>query len=164
MLNSLPADFSKRAIDGTPLEQLHSAFGGGEMKVLVVQDRVLADLGLEDEIRMAGYVVIGSIARSAEAIHQASVHRPEVALIDLDRLSKDEACDLAEALKNRFSVRVIAMTAHFERAKACLHALLGVLMKPFAFEQVPAALRTTEGIVQGAIAAPTSVLVFEAES
>ena len=114
------------------------------MKVMVVQDRVLADLGLEDEIRMAGHIVIGSIARSAEAIHQASVHRPEVALIDLDRLSSEEACDLAEALKDRFAIRIIAMTAQFERTKACLHALLGVLMKPFAFEQVPAALRTIE--------------------
>jgi len=131
------------------------------MKVLVVQDRVLADLGLEDEIRMAGYVVIGSIERSEEAIHQASIHRPEVALVDLDRLSREEACDLAETLKNQFSVRIIAMTAQFERAKTCLHALLGVLMKPFAFEQVPAALRTTERILQGAISAPKSVLVFD---
>jgi two-component SAPR family response regulator len=134
------------------------------MKVMVVQDRVLADLGLEDEIRMAGHVVIGSIAHSAEAIHQASVHRPEVALIDLDRLSKEEACDLAEALKDRFSVSIIAMTAHFERAKACLHALFGVLMKPFAFEQVPTALRTTERIVRGEVSAPESILVFESEA
>jgi len=134
------------------------------MKVMVIQDRVLADLGLEDEIKLAGHTVLGSIARSGEALHQADLHRPDVALIDLDRLSRDEACDLAELLVQRFAVRVIAMTAHFERAKTCVHSLLGVLMKPFAFEQVPAALTIVEHILCGRRPQPTALMIFEATS
>jgi hypothetical protein len=86
-----------------------------------------------------------------------------VALIDLDRLSKEEACDLAETLKDRFAVCIIAMTSQFDRAKTCLHALLGVLMKPFSFEQVPAALRMTEKIINGCASAPSAPLIFESE-
>jgi DNA-binding NarL/FixJ family response regulator len=131
------------------------------MKVMVVQDRVLADLGLEEELKHAGHVVIGSIEHFAEAIHQAAIHRPEVALIDLDRLSLEEACDLAELLKQKYSVSVIAMTAQFERAKACVHALLGVLMKPFAFDQVPSALREVEHVLRGSSVRPDSLMIFE---
>jgi DNA-binding NarL/FixJ family response regulator len=131
------------------------------MKVMIVQDRVLADLGLEDEIKLAGHAVIGSIYRFDEALHQAETQRPDVALIDLDRLSREEACELAELLAQRFAVRVIAMTAHFERAKACVHALLGVLLKPFAFDQVPCALRAVQQIVHGHEPSPASLIVFE---
>jgi DNA-binding NarL/FixJ family response regulator len=134
------------------------------MKVLVVQDSVLADLGLEDEIRNAGHTVIGSIERSAAAIHLARAHNPEVALIDFDRISREEACDLAVILRSEFSTSVIAMTSHFERTKACVHALLGVLMKPFSFDQVPAALCKIERVLQGHAPHPASLMIFEAST
>jgi DNA-binding NarL/FixJ family response regulator len=131
------------------------------MKVLVVQDRVLADLGLEDEIKQAGHTVIGSIAHAAEAIHLAQLHKPDVALIDLDRLSTDEACDLAEFLKQKLSISIIAMTGQFERAKACIDSLLGVIMKPFAFEQVPGALRAVQRVLEAGGRDSQSLMVFE---
>jgi AmiR/NasT family two-component response regulator len=131
------------------------------MKVLVVQDRVLADLGLEEEIKQAGHIVIGSIAHAAEAIHQAQLHKPDVALIDLDRLSAEEACDLAEFLKQKLSISIIAMTAQFDRAKACLDSLLGVIMKPFAFEQVPSALSAIQHVLETGCGDSQSLMVFE---
>ncbi len=54
------------------------------MRVLIVEDEALVALELEELLLGEGFEVVGRAANAAQAIDLGRLHRPDVALLDLN--------------------------------------------------------------------------------
>lgn len=98
-------------------------------KVLVVEDEFLVALQLEDILTDGGYTVVGTISDldSLAAVEEA----PDIAFVDLNLRDGLTGPEIAHALAERFSTRVIYATANPAQIGAPASTTVGVLRKPF---------------------------------
>jgi DNA-binding NarL/FixJ family response regulator len=104
------------------------------LRVLVVEDEALVQLGLISFMQMLGYEVCGSAVTADEAIAIASRERPDVVLMDVRLAEGSDGVLAATAIRDRFDVPSIFISANLdsalmERAKACRP--LAFINKPF---------------------------------
>jgi DNA-binding NarL/FixJ family response regulator len=108
------------------------------MKILVVEDDALVGLGLEDEISKAGHTVLGPVPSTEGAILLARSEAPALALIDLDMNPSQDPISLAREL-GRMNVKSLFATTRPHLALAHFDAAIGVILKPFNLDDIPAA-------------------------
>jgi two-component system, response regulator PdtaR len=106
----------------------------GRLGVLIVEEKPLDGLGLEEAIVLAGHQVTGWATTLQNAIALAEARPPDLALINPRLRDGDTGIELSRRLSER-GIAVVVMTAQPEQLDN-LENILGVLPKPFATETV----------------------------
>ena len=109
-------------------------------KILVVEDEGLIAHDIADRLTALGHEVVATVGTAEEAIEKAA--EAELVLMDIRLDGRADGIDAATAIRERYRLPVIFLTAHadrstLERAKAA--APSGYIVKPLA----PHALNTS---------------------
>ena len=112
-------------------------------KVLIVEDENIIAMELEQQIKQLGYTVIGPVASGEAALKNAEIARPDLVLMDIRIQGPADGIETAQAIRYRFDIPVIYLTAHadqttIERAK--MTEPLGYLLKPWREHELQAAI------------------------
>jgi DNA-binding response OmpR family regulator len=113
-----------------------------------VEDEPLIAASIEWELKDCGFEVLGPAASAAHAEDLASVVRPDLALVDINLLSRGDGVRLARNLRKR-GVESVFVTGQLLEARENCDAALGVVAKPFPVEDLGAVVRCAVTIVAG---------------
>src|SRR5690242_20515623 len=102
-------------------------------RILVVEDESLLAEDIQDRLKGIGYDVVALAYTGEEALAQAALVRPDLALMDIRLKGQTDGIETARVLRERFNVPVIYLTGEaddttLERAKST--EPLGYLLKP----------------------------------
>ena len=104
-------------------------------RILVVEDEAIVVRDIERQLREQGYEPVGEASRGDEAIALTETLRPDLVLMDI-RLSGDmDGIATASAIRARFSIPVVFLTAFAEAStleRAKLTDPFGYILKPFS--------------------------------
>jgi DNA-binding NtrC family response regulator len=103
-------------------------------RILIVEDERITAEDLRETLTELGYTVTASVSNGADAIAQAEQNAPDLALMDVRIQGEMDGTETARALRDRFNIPVIYLTAHADsstvtRAKDA--GPLGYITKPF---------------------------------
>lgn len=109
-----------------------------KIKIMVVEDEMIIAAKVSMFLGELGYEVTAMLPGAEEALAHLELHRPDLALLDIQLGGPTDGIALAQELREKYRLPVIFLTANaddatFERAKAA---------QPFAFLQKP--FRKTE--------------------
>ncbi|MEZ5283273.1 MAG: response regulator, partial [Vicinamibacterales bacterium] len=101
--------------------------------ILIVEDERLVAMDIQQTLNDLGYDAASVASSAEEALACAEAQRPELVLMDIRINGSRDGIETAEALKARFDVPIVYLTAHadestLQRAKAT--APHGYLLKP----------------------------------
>src|SRR5215471_13237109 len=105
-----------------------------QIRILVVEDERIVSLDIQRRLKNLGYEIVGAAVSGEEAIQKASMHHPDLVLMDIMLEGKLDGIAAAEAIRRRLAIPVIYLTAHadaytLERAK--ITEPFGYILKPF---------------------------------
>jgi signal transduction histidine kinase len=112
-------------------------------KVLIVEDESIIAMELEQQIKQLGYAVIGPVASGEAALKNAQIERPDLVLMDIRIQGPADGIETAEAIRDRFGIPVIYLTAHADQStiqRAKITEPLGYLLKPWREQELQAAI------------------------
>ena len=101
--------------------------------VLIVEDEQIVALDLQQTLQGLGYEVFAIAATAEEAILRASERRPDLVLMDIRLKGNRDGVEVAELLRDRFSIPIVFLTAHADAGtvgRAKLVEPSGYLVKP----------------------------------
>ncbi|HYL38714.1 MAG TPA: sigma 54-interacting transcriptional regulator [Bryobacteraceae bacterium] len=112
-------------------------------RILIVEDERITAEDLRDILTDLGYTVTASVSSGAEAIARAEETAPDLALMDIRIKGDMDGTEAARALRERFNIPVIYLTAHADsstvsRAKSA--EPLGYITKPFQEAELHASI------------------------
>ena len=102
-------------------------------KILIVDDEVLIAKDLESRLQALGYSVCGKAASGKQAFELVEQHQPDLVMMDIVLPGKMEGIDTAEAIRERWGIPVVFLTAYAEEdrlKRARLAYPFGYLLKP----------------------------------
>ena len=113
------------------------------VEILVVDDDRIVAAGLKLTLERLGYRVAGVVATGADAVAQAGALRPELVLMDIRLKGTMDGIAAAEAVRARFDVPVVFLTAFADgetlpRAKRS--GPFGYVIKPFEQNNLQSAI------------------------
>jgi PAS domain S-box-containing protein len=112
-------------------------------RILIVEDEIITAEDLRDILTEAGYTVTGVVTSGSDAIAQVEKNPADLALMDIRIKGKMDGTETARALRERFNVPVIYLTAHADREtveRAKIAEPLGYITKPFKQAELQAAI------------------------
>ena len=124
----------------------------GDMRVLIVEDEVLLAVELEHVLCEAGHSVVGHAMEGDEAVHLASTHQPDLALVDVHLQDGPTGVQTARTLSADCGAVVLFMTANKQRLPEDFAGACGVISKPYSEHGVRNALRFVADCIQGGCA------------
>ncbi|MDP1823864.1 MAG: response regulator [Archangium sp.] len=103
-------------------------------RLVIVEDEAILALDIERYLTSVGFLVCGVAADSEAALALVERERPDLVLMDIRIQGERDGVETAAAIKARFDVPVVYLTAHgdagtIERAQAT--EPMGYLLKPF---------------------------------
>jgi PAS domain S-box-containing protein len=102
-------------------------------RILVVEDEGLIAAHISALLVRNGYEVVGISESSGEALAKVSELRPEMVLMDIHIKGEMDGIETAAAVRDRFKIPVIFLTAHADKKtidRAKLTGASGFLTKP----------------------------------
>ncbi|NMN05007.1 response regulator [Novosphingobium sp. SG720] len=105
--------------------------------VLIVEDEIFIALEIERILQDAGYTVVAIAADQTEAL--AAGATAKVAFVDLNLRDGPTGPGLALELADRFSMRIVYVTANPNQIEQPARTAVGYIRKPFSEEAVLAA-------------------------
>ncbi|MBP2674999.1 MAG: sensor hybrid histidine kinase [Deltaproteobacteria bacterium] len=102
--------------------------------ILIVEDEAIVAADLDGKLRRLGYEVAGIAASGEEAVAMALRLRPRLVLMDIKLEGPMDGIEAIEAIRGRYDVPVIYLTAHSDAAtlaRAKVTGPAGYLLKPF---------------------------------
>jgi len=107
--------------------------GAAPLRIMIVEDEIFIALGLEMELKVAGYTVCAVVSTGEEAIAAAARESPDVILMDIRLAGEIDGIEAAQQIQAAKSTPVIFMTGYSDadvmtRAKGLQP--LGYLIKP----------------------------------
>jgi len=112
-------------------------------RILVVEDESIVAQDLKGRLETMGYVVVGIASTADDAIAKAGRLRPGLALMDIRLGGKGDGIDAAGALRRRFDIPSIFITAFADDdtlGRASAMEPFGYLVKPFQDRELHAAI------------------------
>src|SRR5262249_41777232 len=116
-------------------------------KVLIVEDDMLTALGMADVLTFAGFEVVGTARRVAEAVALGARTRPDVAIFDVQLAGRRDGIEGADLLHRMLGVRVIFLTAQANQETMARSEVAD----PVAYLPKPCAPRELLHAVQAAV-------------
>ena len=105
-----------------------------QIKILQVEDEVIAALFMENELHKIGYETITHATTGEAAIISAKQNPPDIVLMDIGLPGKIDGIEAASAIKSGSDIPIIFITGYEDKAikeKAEKLKPLGYLIKPF---------------------------------
>ena len=112
-------------------------------KILIVEDESIIAMELENHVRRMGYDVIGPVSTGDAALEKAGDYQPDIVLMDIQIQGDKDGIETAEAIRSRFKMPVIYLTAHADERtiqRAKVTEPLGYLVKPLREHELRAAI------------------------
>jgi len=112
-------------------------------RILIVEDERITAEDLRDILTDLGYTVTASVSNGADAIARAEETRPDLALMDIRIKGEMDGTETARALRERFNIPVVYLTAHADSAtlaRAKEAEPLGYITKPFQEAELHASI------------------------
>ena len=103
-------------------------------RILVVEDEAIVSADIEMKLEHLGYTVAGLATSGAAALEKAREVQPNLALMDIHLDGSMDGVETAQALKDRFRIPVIYLTAYADRTtldRAKVTQPYGYIAKPF---------------------------------
>ncbi len=103
-------------------------------RILIVEDERITAEDLRDILTELGYEITASVSSGADAIAQAGIATPDLALMDIRIKGEMDGTETARILRERFDIPVVYLTAHADTStlsRAKLARPLGYITKPF---------------------------------
>lgn len=113
-----------------------------KQNILVVEDDALTAEDIKEHLQHCGYAVSATLASAEEALALLEGTRPDLVLMDIVLAGQIDGIDAAAAIKSKYRIPVVYLTAYTDREKldrARLTEPYGYLVKPFDEHE----LRTT---------------------
>ncbi len=107
--------------------------------ILVVEDEALVAKALQRSLSGLGYHVPATASSADDALRAAERYHPDLVLMDVRIRGADDGITAATALRARFSVPVVYLTAYGDRAtvaRAKATGPYGYLLKPIKAEEL----------------------------
>ncbi|WP_221892338.1 GGDEF domain-containing response regulator [Teredinibacter haidensis] len=107
--------------------------------ILIVEDEAVVARDIEQQLSLAGYNVLARVASGEDALTAAQELRPDLILMDIQIHGSMDGIDVAQLIKNKFSIPVVFLTAYsadevISRAK--LTEPYGYILKPFSSREL----------------------------
>jgi len=102
---------AKRGVTACGRELLVS----GETKILSLEDDVLVAWSLREVLTLIGFKVIGTAATVNDALCQAEIARPDLAIIDVRLPGSRDGIEGARLLRQHFGIPVIFLTGEIDK-------------------------------------------------
>ncbi|HSO18476.1 MAG TPA: response regulator [Desulfosarcina sp.] len=102
--------------------------------ILIVEDEAIVAEDLAGKLERMGYAVVGIAATCRDAIDSTVRLQPKLLLMDIQLGGAPDGIAAADAIRQRFDVPVIFLTAHSDPAtlsRAKLTGPFGYILKPF---------------------------------
>ena len=117
---------------------------GNSPKVLIVENDSLVALAMQDVLRLVGFNVVSVVASVSDALCEAEITRPEIAVLDVKLAGQRDGIEGARLLRGMFNIPVVFVTGTLDaellaRAEAVGRA--AVLQKPVPSHQIIAAVQ-----------------------
>src|SRR5687768_10548378 len=112
-------------------------------RILIVEDERITAEDLKDILTGLSYQVTGVASSGAEALALAEQTAPDLVLMDIRIKGDMDGIDAARALRLRFDLPVVYLTAHADRDtldRAKLAEPLGYIVKPFQESELRASI------------------------
>jgi PAS domain S-box-containing protein len=106
----------------------------GKAKILIVEDEAIVAADLAGKLKQLGYDVVGKAAAGDEALAMTGRRRPHLVLMDISLQGSMDGTEVAAAIRNRYDLPVVYLTAHSDPAtlsRANLTGPFGYILKPF---------------------------------
>ena len=98
--------------------------------LMIVEDEVLVATVLRNELEDAGYHVLNLTDRVAEALDVAKASHPDLALVNIQLVGRDDGIELAEHLK-ALGIPVLLISGQVSRASSARTVAIASLPKPY---------------------------------
>jgi CheY-like chemotaxis protein len=103
-------------------------------RILIVEDEHIVAMGIKRMLKGLGYTVTGVASSGEDAISKAESTFPDLVLMDIMLKGELDGVEAAKAIKERFDVPVVYLTAYsdskiLERVKKT--GPFGYIVKPF---------------------------------
>jgi DNA-binding response OmpR family regulator len=118
------------------------------MRVLIVEDEPLIAASIEWELRDRGHEVLGPAASAAHAWELARNGAPDLALVDINLVSRGDGVRVARLLRRR-GVASVFVTGQVSEARENRDVALGLVAKPFPVESLDAVVRAAAALMGG---------------
>jgi two-component system, cell cycle sensor histidine kinase and response regulator CckA len=103
-------------------------------RILIVEDERIVAGDIRSRLRRLGYTVVDMVATGEDAIQRAETMHPDLVLMDIRIEGPMDGIQTAEALRSRFDIPVIYLSAYADRQtveRAKVTEPFGYLIKPF---------------------------------
>jgi PAS domain S-box-containing protein len=112
-------------------------------KILIVEDEPIVALDEKKQVESFGYKVLDIVTTGEEAVVEIEKTLPDLVLMDINLEGKMDGIEVAEALKERFDIPVVFITAHSEvdtLQRAKITAPYAYLIKPYREKDLKVAI------------------------
>jgi len=112
--------------------------------VLIVEDEAIVAADLAGKLEQLGYQVAGIASNGEDAIELACGLKPAAVLMDIRLQGTMDGIEAAEAIRRRYDVPVIYLTAHSDTAtleRAKISQPFGYILKPFEERELSATIK-----------------------
>ena len=113
-------------------------------KVLIVEDDDLVALAMRDVLSLVGFNVVSVAATVSEALCEAEITQPEIAIFDVKLAGKPDGIEGVGVLRGMFKIPVVFVTGTLDaelQARAEAVGLAAVLHKPVPSHQLISAVQ-----------------------
>ena len=113
-------------------------------RIMIVEDEQITATDIEDILTHLGHRVVATVASGGAAVAEAGKRLPDLVLMDIRIKGETDGIQAARAIRERFGVPSIFLTAHADDAtleRAKLAEPLGYLVKPFQETELQAAIQ-----------------------
>jgi CheY-like chemotaxis protein len=111
------------------------------LRILIVEDEIVASMLLETQLRKNGYGDIRLAASGEEAVVAAKEGNPDVIIMDIGLPGRLDGIEAARIIKSQSDALVVFVTGYEDpetRERAAEIAPLGYFEKPLRFEKLRA--------------------------
>lgn len=105
------------------------------MKILIADDHPFTLMGTKAFVESLGYKVQDTCSNGIAALNQIKIHRPDIAILDINMPGVTGLEILAKIVKDKVKTKVILLTMHKERSifkKATELGVAGYILKELA--------------------------------
>lgn len=109
--------------------------------ILIVEDEAVVALDLKMQLEDLGYRVVGIADDAEQAVRLATLHKPSLALMDIQLKGPRDGVEVAGELRRQMDLPVIFLTSFSDAEtvrRAASTAPYGYLTKPFQIKEVAA--------------------------
>jgi DNA-binding response OmpR family regulator len=125
------------------------------MRILIVEDEMIAALDLQSTLEQAGHSVVGPAMTTAEALVLIEYDCPDLALVNINlKDGQGAGIELARILLERCGVPSLFISGQIHEARENRDAALGYLGKPWRPKTLLASIAVADRIIHGKKADP----------